>query len=65
MYFELRNQMSFMSCKLNVCFDTMRQTSKPEGVICGLQVRILEKEFYVLNISQIFPAMKDQLIAQF
>ena len=54
-----------MSCKLNVCFDTMRQTSKPEGVICGLQVRILEKEFYVLNISQIFPAMKDQLIAQF
>ena len=34
---------------------------------CNLQVagQNLEKEFYVLNNSQIFPAMKDQLIAQF
>ena len=37
--------MSFMSCKRNVCFDTMRQTSKPEGVICGLQVRIWKRSF--------------------
>ena len=55
-----------MSYKRNVCFGTMRQTSKPEGV-CNLQVagQNLEKEFYVLNDLQIFPAMKDQLIAQF
>ena len=59
--------MSFMSCKRNVCFGTMHETSKPEGVICRLQVagQNLEKEFYVLNDSKIFPAMKDQLIAQF
>ena len=59
--------MSFKSCKRNVCFGTMRQTSKPEGVIWRLQVvgQNLEKEFYVLNDSKIFPAMNDQLIAQF
>ena len=56
-----------MSCKRNVCFGTMHETSKPEGVICRFQVagQNLEKEFYVLNDSKIFPAMKDQLIAQF
>ena len=57
--------MSFMSCKHNVCFGYNASNLKTGGSNLQVAGQNLEKEFYVLNDSKIFPAMKDQLIAQF